>query len=158
MNIPILAVGFLWKFVAVLWLITGLILILIVLLQKGKGSGLGGAFGGMGGANSILGTKTGDFLTWVTIGLVIVFLLLAVILGIWGAKSKGSIDASTQPGPVAPAAPVEETEVPETETEVEETTGVIEGAAEVVVDTVEEVAETVAETIETINPLPDANN
>ena len=44
-------------------------IILIVLLQKGRGGGIGAAFGG-GGAGSLLGTKTGDFLTWVTICLV----------------------------------------------------------------------------------------
>ncbi|HLB75228.1 MAG TPA: preprotein translocase subunit SecG, partial [Sedimentisphaerales bacterium] len=34
-----------------------------------------------GGAGSILGSKTGDFLTWVTIILVGLFLLLAVVMG-----------------------------------------------------------------------------
>ena len=54
-------------------------LILIILLQKGRGGGLGSAFGG-GGAGSLLGTKTGDFLTWVTIALVAGFLVLAVLM------------------------------------------------------------------------------
>ena len=132
MNVPILAIGFLWKFIAVLWLIIGLILILIVLIQKGKGAGLGGAFGGAGGANSILGTKTGDFLTWITIGLVAAFLLLAVVLGIWGAASQRNIDASTQPAPV-PAAPAE-TETPAAEIDTEGSAGPIEEIAETVVE------------------------
>ena len=155
MNVPILAVSFLWKFIAILWLVIGLILILIILLQKGKGSGLGGAFGGGGGASSILGTKTGDFLTWVTVALVALFLLLAVILGIWGASSQRNIDASTQPAPPASTAPAE-TDIPAVEVETE--TGPIENIAETVVDTVENVAETVVETVKIINPLPDANN
>ena len=71
--------GILIKLVAVIWVIVSVALILLVLLQKGKGGGLGAAFGGAG-SNSLLGTKTGDFLTWVTIGLVIVFLFFAVIL------------------------------------------------------------------------------
>ena len=37
------------------------------------------AFGGAG-AGGVLGSKTGDFLTWVTIGLVTVFLGLAVLM------------------------------------------------------------------------------
>ena len=57
-----------------------LALILIVLIQKGRGGGVGAAFGG-GGANSLLGTKTGDFLTWVTISLVALFLVMAVVMG-----------------------------------------------------------------------------
>lgn len=54
-----------------------LLLIGLILLQKNRGSGLSGAFGGVGG-HSAFGTKTGDFLTWVTVGLVAVFLLLNI--------------------------------------------------------------------------------
>ena len=65
--------------VAVLWVFIAIALILIVLIQKGRGGGIGAAFGG-GGAGSLLGTKTGDFLTWVTIGLVVLFLFLGVVM------------------------------------------------------------------------------
>ena len=75
----LLAVHFIMKVVAVLFVLSALLLILIVLIQKGKGGGLSGALGG-GMASGILGTKTGDFLTWVTIGLVGAFLLLAVVM------------------------------------------------------------------------------
>ena len=54
-------------------------LVLIILIQKGRGGGLSAAFGG-GMASGILGSKTGDFLTWVTIVLVSIFLLFAVVL------------------------------------------------------------------------------
>lgn len=67
------------KFVAVLFVICCIILILVILIQKGRGGGLSAAFGG-GGTGGILGTKTGDFLTWVTIVLVGAFLLLAVLM------------------------------------------------------------------------------
>lgn len=77
--LPCLAVGFFMKLVAVLFALTCISLILIVLIQKGKGGGLSSAFGG-GMAGGVLGTKTGDFLTWVTISLVAVFLLLAVVM------------------------------------------------------------------------------
>ncbi|MFH1418973.1 MAG: preprotein translocase subunit SecG [Planctomycetota bacterium] len=53
------------------------LLIGLVLLQKNRGSGLSGAFGGVGG-HSAFGTKTGDMLTWVTVGLASLFLLLNV--------------------------------------------------------------------------------
>jgi preprotein translocase subunit SecG len=56
-----------------------LLLIGLILLQKNRGSGLSGAFGGVGG-HTAFGTKTGDFLTWLTVGLAIVFLLLAILL------------------------------------------------------------------------------
>ena len=76
---PFLAVGFLMTVVVVIWFICALALILIILIQKGRGGGLSAAFGG-GMASGILGSKTGDFLTWVTIVLVGVFLTLAVVM------------------------------------------------------------------------------
>ena len=76
---PFLAVGFILKIIAVLFVICCVALILIVLIQKGRGGGLSAAFGG-GMASGILGSKTGDFLTWVTIVLVGVFLTLAVVM------------------------------------------------------------------------------
>lgn len=76
---PLLAVGFLMKVVAALFIVCCVSLILIILIQKGRGGGLSGAFGGAG-AGGILGSKTGDFLTWVTIVLVGVFLTLAVVM------------------------------------------------------------------------------
>ena len=76
---PLLAVGFIMKVVAALFVICCVSLILIVLIQKGRGGGLSGAFGGAM-ASGILGSKTGDFLTWVTIVLVGVFLTLAVVM------------------------------------------------------------------------------
>ena len=63
---------------APLFVICCLVLILIILIQKGRGGGLSAAFGGGGGG--LLGSKTGDFLTWVTIVMVGVFLSLAVLL------------------------------------------------------------------------------
>ena len=65
--------------IAVLFVICCVALVLIILIQKGRGGGLSAAFGG-GMASGILGSKTGDFLTWVTIVLVGVFLLFAVVL------------------------------------------------------------------------------
>lgn len=73
-NVP-----FIWIFVGVIWFIVAVLLTLLVLIQKGKGGGLGAAFGGAS-SNSLLGTKTGDFLTWVTIGFTVVFLTVGVLM------------------------------------------------------------------------------
>ena len=67
-------------FIGIVWSVVAIAMILIILVQKGKGGGLGGAFGGAGGGGGLLGTKTGDFLTWVTIGLVFFFFFLAILL------------------------------------------------------------------------------
>ena len=65
--------------VAVLFVICCVSLVLMILIQKGRGGGLSGAFGGAM-AGGVLGSKTGDFLTWVTIGMVGVFLVFAVVM------------------------------------------------------------------------------
>jgi preprotein translocase subunit SecG len=79
-DLPLLAkVPFIMNLVMVVWVFVTIALILLILIQKGKGGGLSGAFGGLG-AGGLLGTKTGDFLTWVTIGFVVTFLGLAVLL------------------------------------------------------------------------------
>jgi len=78
-GFPLLAMAFILNLVAFLFVVCCIILILVILIQKGKGGGLSSAFGG-GGAGGILGSKTGDFLTWVTIVLVGIMLILGSIL------------------------------------------------------------------------------
>src|SRR3954449_12569133 len=46
--------------------VTAVFLILLVLIQRGRGGGLAGAFGGLGG-QSAFGTKAGDLFTRITI-------------------------------------------------------------------------------------------
>jgi preprotein translocase subunit SecG len=57
-----------------------LLLILIVLLQAGKGGGLAGAFGGVGDQAFLGARGTADFLGKVTIYLAIGFMSLALLL------------------------------------------------------------------------------
>jgi preprotein translocase subunit SecG len=57
------------------------IMILLVLIQKGRGGGLSGAFGGSGG-NTAFGAKTGDVLTWATSIVFALFVVLAVVLNL----------------------------------------------------------------------------
>ena len=63
-------------FLTTLFILVSILLVMVVLLQKGRGGGLGAAFGG--GSGSAFGTRTGDVFTWVTIVLTALFLLLAV--------------------------------------------------------------------------------
>ncbi len=107
---PVLAVSFIMKVVAVLFVICAVSLILIILVQKGKGGGLSGAFGG-GMASGILGSKTGDFLTWVTIALVSVFLTLAVVMAKFYRPSIG-FEESTPPPATVPTSPPRSPELP----------------------------------------------
>jgi preprotein translocase subunit SecG len=59
-------------------IVTSLFLILLVLVQRGRGGGLAGALGGMGGS-SALGTKAGDTFTRITIVAVIFWIALCVV-------------------------------------------------------------------------------
>ncbi len=61
---------------ATLLLITAIFLILLILVQRGRGGGLTGALGGMGG-QSAFGTKAGDVFTRITIGVAAFWILLS---------------------------------------------------------------------------------
>src|SRR5476651_2572471 len=69
--------GFFCSLVLVLLIITALFLIVLVLIQRGKGGGLAGAFGGMGG-QSAFGTKAGDLFTRITIGVAAFWIILCI--------------------------------------------------------------------------------
>ena len=56
----------------------GLLLILTILIQRGKGGGLVGAFGGAGGS-SPFGSKAGDTFTRITITMAGIWVLLIMI-------------------------------------------------------------------------------
>ena len=55
--------------------LTSIFLILLVLIQRGRGGGLAGAFGGLGG-QSAFGTKAGDLFTRITIGVAAFWIIL----------------------------------------------------------------------------------
>ena len=80
-------------------MIVGVLLILIILLQRGRGGGLVGAFGGMGG-QSAFGTKAGDVFTKITVVLAVIWVVLAGICGFAlraGAQKRFKQDAAVAP-------------------------------------------------------------
>jgi preprotein translocase subunit SecG len=104
------AVPFVMKVVMGIWVFAALVLVLVVLIQKGRGGGLSSAFGGLG--STLLGTKTGDFLTWVTISIVAVWLFLSIAAVKWFKPYASEYLQGGQmpPAPVttpAPPVPVE---------------------------------------------------
>ena len=80
-STPIWAAGPSWVdmvlnvflFLASLWLV------ILVLIQRGKGGGLAGAFGGAGGG-SAFGSRAGDMFTKITIYSAAVWILLIMFL------------------------------------------------------------------------------
>jgi preprotein translocase subunit SecG len=76
----------------ILLLLTAIFLIVLVLIQRGKGGGLAGAFGGMGG-QSAFGTKAGDLFTKITIGVASFWIILCLItVKVLGVGSEGPLD------------------------------------------------------------------
>src|SRR5437899_10791670 len=61
-------------------MLVGMFLMFVILLRRGRGGGLAGAFGGLGG-QSAFGTKAGDVFTVITIVTVILWVVLACITG-----------------------------------------------------------------------------
>ena len=84
----------------VFFVLVSLFLMLVILIQKPKGGGLSGAFGGAGGAvQTAFGSRVGDLLTWVTVVCFALFLLLAMGLT-WQIKAEsgaGAITTHAQP-------------------------------------------------------------
>ena len=78
---------------AVLTVCTCLFLMLIILIQRGRGSGLAGAFGGAGGS-SAFGAKTGDVLTWATVIIAFLFLTLTVVANFQFDESPQAVTAA----------------------------------------------------------------
>ena len=70
---------YLLGFLNIVIVILTLFLIVLILIQRGKGGGLAGAFGGMGGS-SAFGARTGDVFTKVTVGVAIAWILLSMLM------------------------------------------------------------------------------
>ena len=80
--------------------IVGIVLIGLVLIQRGRGGGLVGALGGQGGS-SPFGSRAGDMFTRVTLGLAIAWIILNMVMGcaVQPAREKPGQPAATQAPP-----------------------------------------------------------
>jgi len=75
-------------FVTLLHIILCFVLMLVILLQPGKGSDVGAAFGGGGGASTIFGPRgAGSFLSQATTIVAILFMFTSVTLAIYSNAS-----------------------------------------------------------------------
>jgi len=94
---------FLWSTVTTILLgLSGAMMIFVILLQRGRGGGLAGAFGGLGG-QSAFGTKAGDVFTKVTAGIAVIWVVLAGVAGF--AMRSDAKEGFQQGANVAPAEP-----------------------------------------------------
>jgi preprotein translocase subunit SecG len=88
-----------------LYVIACLVLMIVILLQQGKGGDIANAFGG-GASQAVFGARAGaTVLTKVTTGLSAAFMVLALVLAVWGARGTSSVVGGVE-GPAAATAPV----------------------------------------------------
>ena len=71
-------------------------MILLVLVQRGRGGGLAGALGGMGGS-SAFGAKAGDVFTRITAWTALVWMVLCLATTKWGAASQSQFGDDPAP-------------------------------------------------------------
>lgn len=133
------------RLMVAMFLVVCIAMILIVLIQRPQGGGLGGAFGaggGSGGAGqTAFGTKTGDVLTWATIGIFLLFLGFAIFLNF---ATRPPEAADPTPTLVAPGTPRETVD----DEQSADDDSVIEDGAETVDEIVDDAVEQIEETID----------
>jgi len=97
--------------VSTIYVLGCFLLLLVILLQQGKGGDMASAFGG-GGSQTAFGARAGaTVLTKATAVLGVLFMLGAIALGVLGKEGSGSLMRGVAPPATTPA-PVTQTPAP----------------------------------------------
>ena len=106
MIVPLLAaIG--QTLMGLLLAVTAVFMILLILVQRGRGGGLAGALGGMGGS-SAFGAKAGDVFTKVTVGTSAVWIALCIFASHMGSSGSSRITDAAGGSPSTMNAPAGE--------------------------------------------------
>lgn len=145
------------------FLIISIVMILLVLIQRPQGGGLSGAFGASGGGGAgqtAFGTKTGDVLTYATIGIFLCFLTFAIILNFATRPQTQSIEEPVLNAPIQESSSSNDAATTNTEADdadavdLSGTPDALEDIADKANDVIDDAEETAAEIIEDIPALP----
>ncbi len=99
--------------VTILHVVVSLGLILVVLLQTGKGAEIGAVFGGS--SSTIFGSSgAGNFLTRLTTGMAIVFMVTSLALGYFAGRNPSATIFDSRTPVAAPVAPAKQQSAPAT--------------------------------------------
>ena len=114
----------LYYLVSTVYVLVCFVLVMVILLQQGKGGDIASAFGG-GSSQAAFGARSGaTVLSRATTVCAVLFIVGALTLGVLGRKGPGSVVGS-RPAPAAPAGstlpapPTPKTPVPQSTTPVE---------------------------------------
>ena len=95
----------LYYLVATIYVLTCFVLMLVILLQQGKGGDIANAFGG-GSSQAAFGARSGaTVLSRATTTAAALFLIGAIVLGIVGQRGPGSVLGGRRPQAPANSAP-----------------------------------------------------
>ncbi len=88
----------LFQILTLLFIVASLALVLVILVQRPQGGGLAQAFGGAsgGGSDTAFGGRTGDVLTYLTMGAFAVYLAIAIGLNMVDPTSAPAQDATEE--------------------------------------------------------------
>lgn len=104
-------------FLTTLHVVVCIVLITVVLLQRGKGSDIGAALGG-GGSNTVFGSRgAGNFLTKMTTVCAIIFMTTSLSLAYLATQDESQriFDSDAQANPTATVPATDETGTPSAE-------------------------------------------
>ncbi len=102
----------------ILYVLVCLFLIMVVLLQQGKGADLAGAFGGGGSQTSFGPRSTTNIMHRMTTGAFVLFVLLCLTLVItWGKRGTSIMEGVAGPAPAESSQPAAPSLAPDSETE-----------------------------------------
>ncbi len=101
--IPLFAIDAYQYFFGITLFILSVFLILLVLVQRGRGGGLTGALGGAGG-QSAFGTKAGDLFTRITIVVAAIWIFLSAF-AVWSMQET-EFSVGTADGGISVSSPV----------------------------------------------------
>ena len=88
-----------YTFISIVYVFVCLFLILVVLLQSGKGGGLGSAFGGGASQQIFGGAGAGNLLTRLTAGFAFAFMALSVWLAFLSSSGEQALGCLEEESP-----------------------------------------------------------
>ena len=100
-------------FLYIVLVLVSLLLMLVILMQSSKGGGLVGTFGGSNTASALFGgVGAGNFLTKLTAGLAVAFMVMIILIGILnkgGSATQGDFQRELQEEMIVPGTQFEAT-------------------------------------------------